>query len=102
MDDDLGSDDLIDTIFADSARNVSSGFSSDRGFPGDSQTAMLTLSFQVTCESDYYGLDCNTFCQAQNNSEGHFSCDSSNGNLICLPGYQNALTHCIERKLSTM
>ena len=34
-------------------------------------------------------------CELQDDSSGHFTCDI-NGNKVCLPGYQNPRTNCVE------
>ncbi|KAL4216822.1 hypothetical protein ACF0H5_024543 [Mactra antiquata] len=39
------------------------------------------------CPADYYGQDCHTFCKPQNDCHGHYVCDQSTGNKICLSGW---------------
>ena len=54
----------------------------------------LQLAFRLTCGPDHYGPDC-TFCKETNDSSGHFSCNKTVGK-VCLEGYQNPQTNCVE------
>ena len=54
----------------------------------------LMLAFRLTCGPDHHGLDC-IFCTETNDSSGHFSCDKRLGK-VCLEGYQNPETNCVE------
>ena len=47
----------------------------------------LNMFFYIDCEDDYYGSDCSTFCLAQDNANGHYTCDEDDGSQICLPNY---------------
>ena len=50
-----------------------------------------------TCATDYYPPNtCNVYCRPQNDSNGHYICDPTTGEIICLPGYTGALTMCTE------
>ena len=74
-------------------------------YPGDSFTtpAVFTdssmeveLSFRVSCASSYYGSSCTVFCQdSDDDITGHYYCDDD-GNRVCLDGYQNPLTNCVD------
>ncbi|PAA64635.1 hypothetical protein BOX15_Mlig028014g1 [Macrostomum lignano] len=47
----------------------------------------LSIEYWYSCHANYYGLDCNTFCQPQNdNVRGHYSC-SSEGAKMCFTGW---------------
>lgn len=56
----------------------------------------LYLSFRVKCADHFYGADCDVFCQARDDSQGHYTCDSG-GNRICLEGFQDPVTGCTQR-----
>ena len=65
-------------------------------FNGNLSRVTMSLSFQVTCAVNFFGSDCNTFCQGRDNSLGHFTCDPLTGNRVCLPRYRNVSTDCTE------
>ncbi len=50
------------------------------------------------CREGYFGPDCG--CSPRDDSTGHFTCDT-NGIKMCLPGYQNPQTNCVEEVLIT-
>ena len=51
---------------------------------------------RVVCKKNYTGSDCgNMICEPRDDSTGHFTCDI-NGEKVCLPGYQNPGTNCVE------
>ena len=70
-------------------------FTNPMTFVGDDGRANITLSFQVECATDFYGLDCATFCQYTDNENGHYSCNGD-GTKMCLTGYQNPQSDCTE------
>ena len=49
------------------------------------------MSFRVQCSENYYGTDCNTFCEPV---EGGHICDNE-GRVICLQKYQDPATRCM-------
>ncbi len=49
----------------------------------------------VSCKEGYFGPDCGTPCTPRDNSTGHFTCNV-NGAIVCLPGYQNTTTNCVD------
>ena len=64
--------------------------------PGKNNIVSLALRIRVVCKENYNGSDCgNMICEPQDDSTGHFTCDI-NGNKVCLPGYQNPGTNCVE------
>ena len=71
------------------------GASLSQTFIGTSEIVSLVLSYSLTCTQNYYGSNCSTYCVPSNNMS-HYNCDLSNGNKICLPGYQNPETDCTE------
>ena len=54
----------------------------------------LRLAFRLTCGPYYYGPNC-TLCRETNDSSGHFFCNKTVGR-VCLEGYQNPETNCVE------
>ena len=60
----------------------------------------VTVQFQRTCDANYYGVSCFTYCvPANNDADGHFTCDASDGSKLCLPGYSNPDNNCRDGKL---
>ena len=52
----------------------------------------------VTCAQDYYPQNsCDVFCQPRDDSGGRFTCDPVTGDRVCLPGYENPTTNCLDR-----
>ncbi|XP_078363782.1 uncharacterized protein LOC144648000, partial [Oculina patagonica] len=51
------------------------------------------ISVRVYCDADYYGADCNTYCVGRDDSGGHYKCDESTGNKVCLTGWRG--TNCL-------
>ena len=65
-------------------------------FTGLTINVNLTARFSLTCDPDYYGLDCNIYCSPQDSDElGHYTC-AANGNKECLPGYREPASDCKE------
>lgn len=89
--------DLVDNIiitpmiFAVPAQNDS--FTDIMTFSGN--YTELDISFRLTCGEDYYGPEC-VFCMDTNDTTGHYTCDRSTGEKVCLEGYQNSDTDCTE------
>ena len=89
-------DELIDEFTTpDIFLSPSTGFTNQMTFAGDYGIASVTLSFQVECDTDFYGSNCATFCQDTDDESGHYSCNGD-GSKMCLPGYQNPQTDCTE------
>ncbi len=59
----------------------------------------LAISFELECGEGFYGSDCGVFCIPRDNDLGHFTCDS-NGNIMCLEGFNNTSTNCTQCLLS--
>ncbi len=58
--------------------------------------ALLRVTdFTIACKEGYYGPDCSISCTPRDDSTGHFTCDED-GTILCLPGYQNTTTNCVE------
>lgn len=55
--------------------------------------ATLAYSYRVTCQTNYYGEQCNILCRPRDDIYGHYTC-SQQGNIVCLPGWQGS--YCLE------
>ncbi|KAL5265179.1 hypothetical protein ACHWQZ_G006060 [Mnemiopsis leidyi] len=51
-----------------------------------SGSASLTFSYNANCGANYYGT-CEEMCVPRTSSEGHYTCNSSTGEKICLEGW---------------
>ena len=90
--DHLTSDDVVDIIFA-APYNLSVGDSITRSYAG--RRVRITFTFQVLCAMNYYGVSCSTFClEADDDVNGHYTCNSLSGEKDCRPGYTNPATNC--------
>ena len=90
-------DEIIDKITSVLLLNGSGNSSLSRRttYSGISGYASIDLSFHVSCTENFYGSDCGTLCVERDDALGHYNC-SSEGELVCLAGYQNPLTNCTE------
>ncbi len=61
---------------------------------GGLRIVLTTGGVRVLCREGYFGPDC-AGCTPRDDSTGHFTCDV-NGAIVCLPGYQNTATNCVE------
>ena len=57
----------------------------------------LEASFDMKCDRNYYGSQCDIFCQSRDDESGHYTCDSQ-GNMICNNRY-DIETNCTMCKL---
>ncbi|XP_055357757.1 delta-like protein B [Paramacrobiotus metropolitanus] len=46
----------------------------------------LFYAYRIVCNEHYYGIGCENFCQARNDTHGHYMC-SKNGAKICSNGW---------------
>lgn len=88
-------DDLIDSVFVVISGDLNDNFSSQKAHTGRFGYVNVHLSFRVSCIENFYGSDCGTFCVEHDDVLGHYTC-SSEGEIICLDGYQNPFTNCTE------
>ncbi len=65
---------------------------------GARTTLFLSGGPRVVCREGYFGPNCG--CSPRDDSTGHFTCDT-NGIKVCLPGYQNPSTNCVEEEGTT-
>ncbi|CAI8025224.1 Delta-like protein B [Geodia barretti] len=70
-----------------------------REYVGQSENSRITFSFSLSCNTNYYGSNCNTYCRATNDNLGHYSCHSSTGAKLCLAGWSNPSGNCLTREL---
>ena len=95
----INSDDDLDDIFIDRTLEVSSNFTELEVYTGELNRVTVQMRFRVMCQQDYYGVDCGTFCVAQNdNMNGHYTCNSD-GSFRCLEGFTNPQNDCRDSKL---
>ena len=53
----------------------------------------------ILCDENYYPPDlCNVQCIPQDNSFGHYTCDPQSGIIVCLEGYTDPLTFCVNNE----
>ena len=118
---------FVDAIYIEESLQPNGSFSTPQLYTGTYQRGTISLSFRVSCTENYYGPNCatfcepndnhicdedgnivcrdthyygtlcNVFCEGRNDSLGHYQC-SRNGNKICLEGYQDPDTNCTTRK----
>jgi len=66
-----------------------------RGMRKEDPTS-LNFDYRLYCELNYYGPSCTKQCIASDSdTEGHFTCDPTTGNIVCLPGYENTDRNCL-------
>ena len=65
---------------------------------GENSIARIIIyRLAITCKIGYTGSNCGVEeCVPRNDETGHFTCDISH-NRVCLPGYQNPATYCIDQ-----
>jgi len=56
---------------------------------------LVLSNIRVLCKRGFFGSVCEIECSPRNDSNGHFTC-AANGTRLCLPGYQDPSTNCIE------
>ncbi|XP_078367834.1 uncharacterized protein LOC144651738 isoform X1 [Oculina patagonica] len=64
--------------------------------PGSSY---LNVEVKVFCDANYFVPDCSTYCVARNDNTGHYTCDYTRGQKVCLSGWygNDCLTYCMAR-----
>ena len=98
--DNPGTDDDLDDIFINRSRQPSTVFSQEEEYFGVNEDVSVRLSYRITCQTNYYGSNCATFCLAQNNDvNGHYTCNSD-GSIRCRDGYENPSNNCRDSKLN--
>ena len=97
MDNDIwpNDDDLIDEVIVEvppTLKLIAQSFT----VAGENGTVSLTLSYTLQCMSNYYGGNCTKYCIPQDDDNGHYTCDSETGEIVCRDGWQNTDTNCTE------
>ena len=85
--------DIVDNIFSypdvTAVSSADGPFSDPVVFTGNASYSHLQLSFRLTCRESHYTSAC-IYCVPTNDSTGHYNCDNSTGEKVCLEGYQGA------------
>ena len=98
MDDDLGNlVDLIDEVFLPVQRAIPANSGIAQTISGVNNIASLTLESSYTCaQPNSYGQNCSAFCQPNDDdTNGHYTCNSATGAKVCLAGYKDPSTNCL-------
>ena len=45
------------------------------------------MVFKVYCENTFYGSECVDYCLARDNVNGHYTCNETTGDKLCLSGW---------------
>ena len=92
-DDRFNDDDLIDRIVLDVPNHPSTAIS--QTVSGVFNRVSLVLSYILLCRVNYYGSDCSVLCIPYNDdTNGHYTCNSTTGARICRDGWQNVDNYC--------
>ena len=88
---------LIDLILLDHLNVSSPGpITMETTYVGLFGRVSLQIGFGVFCAGGFFGSDCDTFCEAHNGSQGHFTCNQTDGARVCLEGYRGVEGNCTE------
>ena len=98
-DDDGGHDD--DDEFIDSiVLNISAQLTIEEQsviVVGEDKRISLELSYSLSCIQNYYGSDCSQQCIPRNDdTNGHYTCNTTTGEIICREGWQNITSNCTD------
>ena len=92
-DKDFDFDDHLDNIFIEMELAESSNFTTVMEFTGDLNRVSINMSFRV-CQENFYGVNCEIFCLAQEDSvNGYYTCNND-GSIRCRPGFENTSNSC--------
>ena len=93
--------DIILTIFythaSPSLPPPSLPFPLQQEYTGVHSNSHIVFSFSISCDSNFYGSDCATYCVPTDSTQGHYSCDSSTGEKICKSGWTDSDNDCLTR-----
>ena len=97
-DDNGDEDDDLDDIYINFELKPNSDFPTTLySNVGEKGIVSVDLNIKVQCLSDFYGEDCFTFCIPQDDDQsGHFACNAENGTPLCLQGFQNPESDCMD------
>ena len=95
--DSISRDDFIDRVIINRYFEVSNWFTPLESVVGIHRRVTLLLSFRLTCDENYYGSDCTTYCVSQfSYRPGGYFCNSD-GDRVCSGPYTGI--RCLTRKL---
>ena len=78
----------MDNIFINSAIEANTGSNSAVFYTGTSNRVTVFIFFEVNCLDNFYGDDCNQFCEPQSSRiNGFYTCDEDDGSFICLDDF---------------
>lgn len=61
----------------------------------------VSFGIRVECTANYYSQNCNVKCIEQNScSGGHFTCDKNTGDKLCMNGFIDPTTNCVNKNQS--
>ena len=93
--------DLVDNILIAPSINAvpfqNSSFTPTMSYNGTH--SVVSLSFRLVCGSNAYGPNC-VQCVDRDDEFGHFVCDTATGDKVCLEGYTNSLSNCVDCALA--
>ena len=94
-----GFDDHLDNIFIEMQLEESNNFTIIERFTGEMSKVSVNMSFRVRmCPENYYGVNCDVMCIAQNdNMNGYYTCNGD-GSIQCRPGFRNVSNSCRDGK----
>ena len=96
--DNPGNDDDLDDIFINTSLQLNADYSTARDYTGRNNRVIVHMRFRVSCQTNFYGQDCDTFCVPQDDDiNGHYTCNSD-GSIMCLDGYEHPENNCRDSK----
>ena len=97
----FSSDDDLDDIFINQSQEPNTGYSQLAEYRGNNKRVTVRFRYRIDCQINYYGRNCATFCEAQNDGvNGHYTCNSTDGSVQCRAGYENPGNNCKDSKLA--
>lgn len=69
-------------------------FTEPQTINGEFGSAMIVLSFRLTCTDNFYGDNCEVFCLGRDDDSGHYFCNPITGAIECLPGFRDPSRGC--------
>lgn len=61
------------------------------------ETANISVAFKYLCSKNYYGPNCNHYCDPRHSVMTHYRCHPQTGAIVCQPGWKG--TNCNQGKL---
>ncbi|KAK3100260.1 hypothetical protein FSP39_017060 [Pinctada imbricata] len=82
-------DDKVDFLygkFSATAQRAKAG-SKEKTHRLSTPRTLLDYKIRVYCDANYFGPKCEVYCVPQDDSSGHYTCDSATGKKICNEGW---------------